>query len=74
MKKGIICVVYVDDNIFAGPDCALIDAEIQGMGVSSKEQSHSFDLRDEGQVGNFLGIRITKPGPITFGTYPNWSD
>jgi hypothetical protein len=66
MKKGIICVVYVDDTIFAGPDRALIDAEIQGLGVSSKDQSHSFDLRDKGEVGDFLGIRITKTGPITF--------
>jgi hypothetical protein len=66
MKKGIICVVYVDDTIFAGPDRALIDAEIKGLGVSSKEKSHSFYLRDEGEVGDFLGIRITKNGPITF--------
>jgi hypothetical protein len=66
MKKGIICVVYVDDTIFAGPDRALIDAEIKGLGVSSKDQSHSFDLRDEGEVCDFLGIRITKTGPITF--------
>jgi hypothetical protein len=36
MKKGIICVVYVDDTIFAEPVRALIDAEIQGLGVSSK--------------------------------------
>jgi hypothetical protein len=63
MKKGIICVVFVDGTIFAGPDRALIDAEIQGMGVSSKEQSHSFDLRDEGEVGDFLGIRISKFAP-----------
>jgi hypothetical protein len=63
MKKGIICVVYVDDFIFAGPDRTLIDAEIQGLGVSSKEQIHSFDLRDEGEVGDFLGIRITKLVP-----------
>jgi hypothetical protein len=36
MKKGIICVVYVDDTIFAGTNRALINAEIQGLGVSSK--------------------------------------
>jgi hypothetical protein len=66
MKKNIMCVVYLDNTIFAGPDGALIDAEIKGLGVSSKEQSHSFEIRDEGKVGDFLGIRIRKTGPITF--------
>jgi hypothetical protein len=66
MNKHILCVVYVDDTIFAGPDGALIDAEIKGLGVNSKEQSHSFGLRDEGEVGDFLGIRVRKTGPITF--------
>jgi hypothetical protein len=46
MKKNIMCVVYVDDTIFTGPDGALIDAEIKGLGVNSKEQSHSFEIRD----------------------------
>jgi hypothetical protein len=66
MKQGLICVVYVDDTIFAGPDRALIKAETQGLGVSSKEQNHSFDLRDEGEVGDFLGIRIKKTVTSTF--------
>jgi hypothetical protein len=66
LKKNMICVVYVDDTIFAVPDGALIDAEIKGLGVNSKEQIHSFELRHEGEVGDFLGIRIKKTGPITF--------
>jgi hypothetical protein len=66
MKKKIMCMVYVYDTIFAGPDGELIDAEIKGLGVNSKEQSHSFELRDEGEVGDFLGIQIRKTGPITF--------
>ena len=62
MKKDIICVVYVDDTILAGPDPAAIEREIKGLGVSDGEQRHEFELRDEGAVGDFLGIRIEKRG------------
>jgi hypothetical protein len=60
MKEGCICVVYVDDTIFAGPDADKLSAEIKSLGVSSDETQHSFQLRDEGEVGDFLGIRIAK--------------
>jgi len=60
MKKGIICVVYVDDTIFVGNDVSLIEAEIAGLGVANNEQRHTFELCDEGSVGDFLGIRITR--------------
>jgi uncharacterized protein (DUF58 family) len=60
MKDGCICVVYVDDTIFAGPDADKLSAEIKSLGVSSDETHHSFQLRDEGEVGDFLGIRIAK--------------
>jgi hypothetical protein len=67
MKEGIICVVYVDDTIFAGADASLLDEEIRKLGVSDSEQHHSFQLRDEGKVGAFLvGIQITKMGTNTF--------
>jgi len=66
MKKDIICVVYVDDTIFAGPDSVAIEREIKGLGVSDDEHRHKFELRDEGEVGDFLGIRIEKTGDKEF--------
>jgi hypothetical protein len=66
MKAGCICVIYVDDTIFAGPDANKLAAEIKSLGVSSDENQHSFQLRDEGEVGNFLGIRIQKQGAGKF--------
>ena len=52
--------MYVDDTILAGPNLDDINKEIQGLGVSTEEQARSFQLRDEGKVGDFLGIRIEK--------------
>jgi hypothetical protein len=66
MKKGIICVVYVDDTIFASADDDLIQAEMKGLGIKQEGQVHEFKLRDEGEVGAFLGIQITKTGPGQF--------
>ena len=60
MKQGIICVCYVDDTIFAGADSLVLEAEIQSLGVHEKEQRHTFALRNEGEVGAFLGIQIKK--------------
>ena len=64
--KNMIFVVYVDDTIITGPDSVAIDKEIAGLGVSKDEQCHKFELRDEGEVGDFLGIRIEKAGPKKF--------
>ena len=66
MKQGIMCVVYVDDTIFAGADASALEEEIRLLGVSDTEQQHTFQLRNEGEVGAFLGIQITKVGPRTF--------
>jgi hypothetical protein len=60
LKKGCICVVYVDDTIFAGPDAKMLEQEIRSPVVASDECDHSFQLRDEGEVGYFLGIIIEK--------------
>jgi hypothetical protein len=60
MKDGMMCVVYVDDTILCGPDGEALEAEIKGLGVNTLEQRHSFQLRNEGEVGDFLGIRIEK--------------
>jgi len=42
----------------ASPDSKAIAHKITGLGVSIDEQRHQFQLRDEGKVGDFLGIRI----------------
>ena len=60
MKQGIICVCYIDDTIFAGADSLVLEAKIQSLGVHEKEQRHTFALRNEGEVGAFLGIQILK--------------
>ena len=62
----MICVVYVDDTIIAGPDPDAIDALIKDLGVDDGEHRHTFELRDEGEVGDFLGIRITKTSKNSF--------
>ena len=70
LKKDMICVVYVDDTILAGPDQTALDAMIKSLGVREADQSHSFGLRDEGEVGDFLGIRIKKCGDKFLLTQP----
>jgi hypothetical protein len=50
MRKDLMCVIYVDDTIFAGPDAAKIQDEINSPGVSKFEEQHKFELRDEGEV------------------------
>jgi hypothetical protein len=59
MKEGIVCVVYVDDTIFAVADSAVLETEICNLGVSDSEQRHTFQHRDKGEVGAFLGIQIS---------------
>jgi hypothetical protein len=66
MKAGCICVIYVDDTIFAGPDAEKLSKEITSLGVSNDENQHSFQLRDEGEVGDFLVIHIQKQGAGKF--------
>jgi hypothetical protein len=66
MKKGFIYVVYVGDTICAGPDAALLEQDIKSLGVTYDECHHSYQLRDEGEVGYFLGIRIEKQKKNSF--------
>ena len=48
MKENMICLVYVDDIILASFDSEVIERKITGLGVSTDEQRHQFQLRDEG--------------------------
>lgn len=66
LKKGMICVVYVDYTIFASANPEDLDAEVKALGISTSEQQHSFSLRDKGEVSAFLGIQIKKTGPNEF--------
>ena len=60
MKKDMICLIYVDDTIITGPDSKAIDDLIKSLGVAKEEHVHTFELRDEGEVGAFLGIQIER--------------
>jgi hypothetical protein len=62
LKKDMMVVVYVDDTIICGPDSKEIEKLIVDLGVSDDEHREVFELRDEGNVGDFLGIRIEKRG------------
>jgi hypothetical protein len=62
LKRDMMVVVYVDDTIICGPDSKEIEKLIADLGVSDDEHREVFELRDEGNVGDFLGIRIEKQG------------
>lgn len=53
MKTNIICVIYVDDTIFFSPKNSIIDTHINHL-------KQNFELIDEGDVNEFLGIKIQK--------------
>ena len=58
----MICVVYVDDTIIAGPDANEIEELIASLEVAKDNQQHTFEVRDEGEVGDFLVICIEEKG------------
>ena len=57
-----MCVIYVDDAIFSGPHAKLIEKEIESLEISNNEKQHTFELKNAGEVNDFLGIRIEKIG------------
>ena len=66
LKKDMICLIYVDDTIITGPDPNAVDELIKSLGVADEEQVHTFQLKDEGQVGAFLGIQIERNNDDSF--------
>ena len=58
MKGNMICVVYVDGKILCGPNLDEINQEITGLRIKRGDHVHSFQLKDERQVGDLLGVRI----------------
>ena len=59
-------MIYVVDTIIFGPDSVAIEDMITSLGIASEEQRHVFEIRGEGEVGDFLGICIVKAGPKKF--------
>ena len=53
MKSGMMCVVYVDDTIFASAKGEDLEHEITSLGISTDVQRHTFALRNEGEVSAF---------------------
>jgi hypothetical protein len=66
LKSGMMCVVYVDDTIFASANGDDLEQEILSLGISTNAQRHTFELRNEGEVSAFLGIQIQKTGSNEF--------
>ena len=66
MKKSLINIVYVDDTIITIPISEPIDDFINRLGIANEEQFHVFELHYEGEIGNFLGVRIQKSGPSRY--------
>ena len=60
MKQAMAFVIYVDDTVIVGLDSVAIEEPITNLGIAKNEQHHSFDLREESEVGDFLGICIEK--------------
>ena len=56
----MICLVYVDDKVLAGPENQAIEDKIKILGVSYDEHRRKVGLRDEVEVRDFLGIRMEK--------------
>ncbi len=66
MKKDMICVIYVDDTIFAGPNQDMIDEEINQLGIKQPNEEQPLEFRDEGEISVFLGIKIEQKGDNEF--------
>jgi hypothetical protein len=66
LKEGCICVVYVDDTIFAGPDAKMLEQEIRSLGVASDECDHSFQLKKKEKWEIFLESELKNKRGMRF--------
>lgn len=46
----MICVMYVDDKILAGPGAKALEEVITSLGITEDYQRHTFELGDEGEI------------------------
>jgi hypothetical protein len=60
MKAGMICVLFVDDTIVGARQLSDINQEIMSLGIVDNNMQHTFTLRDDGEVSDFLGIQIKR--------------
>ncbi len=58
----MICVIYVDDTIFAGPNQTMIDSKMALLGIKQSNEEQALEFRDEGELSAFLGIKIEQKG------------
>ena len=63
MKENMMCVIYVDDMIFAGRNQEMIDKEVRLLGIKQSNEEQPLGFRDEGESSAFLGIKIEQKGP-----------
>ena len=55
-RGSIVFLVYIDDCIIFGPDSPSIDAVVADL----RACSHQFTVDDQGDIGDFLGIQVTR--------------
>ena len=55
-RGGFFILVYIDDCIIFGPDSPSIDAVVADL----RACSHRFTVDDQGDIGDFLGIQVTR--------------
>ena len=66
INHDMIYIVYVDVTISCGPNSKAIQNGILGIRISKHEQHQKIELRDEGEAGDFLGIRIENVDLVGF--------
>eukprot|EP00978_Attheya_sp_CCMP212_P007481 scaffold17327_cov67-Attheya_sp.AAC.5 len=74
-RGSMILLAYVDDCIIISPDDKDIDDIIQLMKVPCKG-TRAFDVTDEGQLSDYLGVKIERKddGTIHLITQPHLID
>ena len=55
-RGSIVFLIYIDDCIIFGPDSPSIDAVVADLQACS----HRFTIDDQGDIGDFLGIQVTR--------------
>ena len=57
--KGACILIYVDDTIITSPNKDLIKEILEALQRPSEEGADdAFDIEDEGDIDDFLGIKI----------------
>ena len=67
MKDHMICVIYMDDTIFAGPNLNDIDRKIKILGIKQDNEEQPLEFRDVGKLSSFiLELKLNKDNKINF--------